>query len=67
MSKLLKVGDTVIYKGGTAKVISMDYCPDGAVYGEAIESIPWECVLDVTVDLDNGKWAKGYKIERYED
>ena len=64
----LKIGDTVKYKissqTGTAKVIAIELTKENEKYGQDVQEIEWNLVVDgkATVDLDNGKWAYGYQI-----
>ena len=65
----LKVGDTVMWRGGfgsdaprKAKVVGIEVCPAGSKYGAPRESVEWSKIHSVVVDLDNGHWAKGHQI-----
>jgi hypothetical protein len=65
----LKVGDTVMWRGGfgsepprKAKVIGLEVCPAGEKYGESRDHVEWSKIHSVVVDLDNGHWAKGHQI-----
>ena len=67
----LKVGDTVMWRGGfgsdapqKAVVTGIEVCPAGEKYGESRESVDWRRIHSVVVDLDNGHWAKGHQISR---
>ena len=71
MSKL-KVGDTVLWRGGfgkdapkKAKVQGIEITRGGK-YGDPVDEVKWEKVRDryVTVDLDNGHWAYGSQISQ---
>jgi len=69
---VLKVGDTVLWKGGwgqdaekevIVKRIEVD-CVDKN--GDEVDSVEWSKVKDRTlvVDLDNGKWSYGENIRK---
>ena len=69
----LKVGDTVLWRGGfgsepsqRAKVESIEICESGKKYGTPVDEVDWNTVMngDVTVDLDNGHWAYGHQISQ---
>ena len=67
----LRVGDTVMWRGGfgsepprKAKVVGIEVCPAGEKYGTPRESVEWSKIHSVVVDLDNGHWAKGHQISR---
>jgi hypothetical protein len=67
--KQLKVGDIVMWRGGfgsdspcKAKVVGIEVCRPGEKYGEPRESVDWNKVNSVVVDLENGHWAKGHQL-----
>ncbi len=69
---LLKVGDTVLWRGGfgtepfrKATVEGIEIT-NGGKYGDPVDEVEWSKVRDrnVTVDLDNGHWAYAYQIKR---
>jgi hypothetical protein len=70
MSKL-KIGDEVKWRPGfghdapqTAKVIGIELIAKGEKYGQPIESVDWDIVHSVVVDLDNDHWAYGHQISK---
>lgn len=72
MSKMLKIGDEVMWRGdfGMAspkrvKVIGIEIT-NGGKYGDPVDEVPWSKVTgrNVTVDLDNDKWAYAEQIRR---
>jgi hypothetical protein len=69
MSKVLKVGDSVMWRGGfggaaplKAKVTGIELCNIGEKYGEPVDSVEWSKVNCIVVDLDKGHWARGHQI-----
>lgn len=67
----LKVGDTVNWHGAfgrepakEAKVESIELCKPGQKHGEPVNSVDWENVKNVVVDLDNGHWAYGTQLTK---
>ena len=71
MSKL-KVGDTVLWRGGFGMdplkkaVVEGIEITNGGKYGDPVDEVEWSKVRDrnVTVDLDNGHWAYASQIKR---
>jgi hypothetical protein len=71
MSKILKVGDEVMWRGSfgndapkKARVEGIEVCPSGSKYGDQVEEVEWsKCGRNVVVDLDNGTWAYGTQIK----
>ncbi len=71
-SDVLKVGDTVLWRGGfgndaakEAIVIRIEVdCVDKD--GEEVDSVKWSEVpdRDILVDLKNGHWARGHQITK---
>ena len=72
MSKL-KVGDTVLWRGGFGMdplkkaVVEGIEITNGGKYGDPVDEVDWSKVTgrNVTVDLDNGHWAYASQIKRY--
>lgn len=70
--KFLKVGDTVIWRGGWGKNAPQDAVITGirkdCYVGKEtmVERVPWsDCSdRDVIVWMDNGFWAYGFQLER---
>ena len=70
MSKL-KVGDTVLWRGGFGSdapkkaVVEGIEITNGGKYGDPVDEVDWTKVRDrnVTVDLDNGHWAYASQIK----
>jgi len=70
MSKLLKVGDTVNWKGAWGSQPALDAKVEAIEIkcvnkcGDAVEFVKWNKVHDrtVIVSLDNGSWAYGNQI-----
>lgn len=69
---LLKIGDTIWYKGNfgkakkvKAKVTAIEWT-NGGKYGEPCDKVHWRWVQNrnVVVDLDNGFWAYAYQISK---
>ena len=69
--KKLKIGDTVLWRGGfgsepskLAKVQGIEICKIGKKEGRPVKSVDWNTVKtgNVIVDLDNGHWAYGRQI-----
>ena len=68
----LKVGDTVLWRGGFGSdapkkaVVEGIEITNGGKYGDPIDEVDWTKVYDrnVTVDLDNGHWAYASQIKR---
>ncbi len=73
MSKVLKIGDKVWWRGGFGSepaklaVVEGIEITGGHKYGEPVDEIPWSEVYDrnVTVDLDSDHWAYAEQISRY--
>jgi hypothetical protein len=70
-NKMLKVGDTVLWRGGwgrepekRAKVTNIDKDCNGDKYGTDTNEVEWSLVdsHNVVVGLDNGHWAYGDQI-----
>jgi len=70
--KMLRIGDTVSWRHGwgaeppkRATIIEIDANTGGSKYGDEVQEVAWELVLDndVTVTLDNGHWAYGHQID----
>ena len=72
MSKVLKIGDKVWWRGGFGSepaklaVVEGIEITGGHKYGDSVEEVPWSEVYDrnVTVDLDNDHWAYADQIKR---
>ena len=72
MKDTLKIGDTVLWRGGfgseTAKLAVVEgiEITGGYKYGDSVEEVPWSEVYDrnVTVDLENGHWAYAEQIRK---
>jgi hypothetical protein len=69
MSKILKIGDKVMWRGGfgteapkEAIVESIELCKSGDKYGDSVDSVDWSKKDRIVVDLNNGHWAKGHQI-----
>jgi hypothetical protein len=70
MSKTLKIGDKVMWRGGfggdspkEAIIESIELCKyAGAKYGDSVDSVDWSKKDRIVVDLNNGHWAKGHQI-----
>jgi hypothetical protein len=70
MSKTLKIGDKVMWRGGfggdspkEAIVKSIELCKyAGEKYGNPVSQVFWKYKDRIVVDLDNGHWAKGHQI-----
>lgn len=68
----LKVGDTVLWRGGFGSdapkkaVVEGIEITNGGKYGDPVDEVDWTKVYDrnVTVDLDNGHWAYASQIKR---
>lgn len=73
MSKTLKIGDKVLWRGGfgsdPAKVAIIESIEvtNGGKYGNQVDEIDWSKVKgrDVVVDLVEGNWAYGEQIRPY--
>lgn len=73
MSKVLKIGDKVWWRGGFGSepaklaVVEGIEITGGYKYGEPVDEVPWVEVYDrnVTVDLDSDHWAYAEQISRY--
>lgn len=67
----LKVGDTVLWRGGFGSdapkkaVVEGIEITNGGKYGDPVDEVDWTKVRDrnVTVDLDNGHWAYASQIK----
>ena len=72
MKDTLKIGDTVLWRGGfgseTAKLAVVEgiEITGGYKYGDSVDEVPWSEVYDrnVTVDLENGHWAYAEQIRK---
>tara|TARA_R100001198_G_scaffold52516_1_gene29425 strand:- start:667 stop:897 length:231 start_codon:yes stop_codon:yes gene_type:complete len=72
MSKVLKIGDKVWWRGGFGSepaklaVVEGIEITGGHKYGDSVEEVPWSEVYDrnVTVDLDSEHWAYADQISR---
>lgn len=68
--KLLRVGDTVIWRGAwgrerprRAHVIALEETDaPRSKYGEPVLAIPWDRMAYAVVTLDNGHWAYGEQL-----
>ena len=68
----LKVGDTVLWRGGFGSdapkkaVVEGIEITNGGKYGDAVDEVDWSKVRDrnVTVDLNNDHWAYAYQIKK---
>jgi hypothetical protein len=68
----LKVGDTVLWRGGFGSdapkkaVVEGIEITNGGKYGDPVDEVDWTKVYDrnVTVDLNNGHWAYASQIKR---
>lgn len=65
----LKVGDEVMWRGGfgsespkLAKVEGIEICKSGSKYGKPVDKVSWKRKDEITVDLDNGHWARGSQL-----
>ena len=73
MSKVLKIGDKVWWRGGFGSepaklaVVEGIEITGGYKYGDSVDEVPWSEVYDrnVTVDLDSEQWAYADQISRY--
>ncbi len=73
MSKVLKIGDKVWWRGGFGSepaklaVVEGIEITGGYKYGEPVDEVSWSEVYDrnVTVDLDSDHWAYAEQISRY--
>lgn len=67
----LKVGDTVLWRGGFGSdapkkaVVEGIEITNGGKYGDPVDEVDWTKVYDrnVTVDLNNGHWAYASQIK----
>lgn len=72
MKDTLKIGDTVLWRGGfgseTARLAVVEgiEITGGYKYGDSVDEVPWSEVYDrnVTVDLENGHWAYAEQIRK---
>jgi hypothetical protein len=72
MSKVLKIGDKVWWRGGFGSeprkiaVVEGIEITGGYKYGDPVDEVAWSEVYDrnVTVDLENGYWAYAEQISR---
>jgi hypothetical protein len=72
MSDVLKIGDTVLWRGGFGSepaelaVVEGIEITNGGKYGDSVSEVPWSEVYDrnVTVDLENGHWAYAEQIRK---
>ena len=72
MKDTLKIGDTVLWRGGFGSepaklaVVEGIEITNGGKYGDSVEEVPWSEVYDrnVTVDLENGHWAYAEQIRK---
>ena len=72
MSKVLKIGDKVWWRGGFGSepaklaVVEGIEITGGHKYGDPVDEVPWSEVYDrnVTVDLDSEHWAYADQISR---
>ena len=67
-SGLLKVGNTVDWRGGGGRYLSHPAKVEKISWtgtDSYIDSVPWSLLADrqVTVDLDNGQWAYGEQLD----
>ena len=70
MAGMMRVGDTVYYRGGwgsdapkPAVVEAIDLCDrPREKYGEDVQAAPWEMKEYVCVSLDDGHWAYGQDV-----
>lgn len=73
MSKTLKIGDKVLWRGGfgsdPAKVATIESIEvtNGGKYGDQVDEVDWSKVKgrNVVVDLAEGNWAYGEQIRPY--
>ena len=73
MSKVLKIGDKVWWRGGFGSepaklaVVEGIEITGGHKYGDPVDEVPWSEVYDrnITVDLDSDHWAYAEQISRY--
>lgn len=72
MSKVLKVGDKVMWRGAwgidpakPAVVQHIEIVKDTSKYGKPVDQVSWDKVnsRQVVVDLDNGSWAYGNQLK----
>ena len=67
---ILKIGDTVLWRGGFGSesarlaVVEGIEITKGDKYGDPVDEVPWSEVYGryVTVDLDNDHWAYAEQI-----
>ncbi len=72
MKDTLKIGDTVLWRGGFGSeparlaVVEGIEITNGGKYGDSVDEVPWSEVYDrnVTVDLYNDHWAYGEQIRK---
>ena len=72
MKDTLKIGDTVLWRGGFGSeparlaVVEGIEITNGGKYGDSVDEVPWSEVYDrnVTVDLENGHWAYAEQIRK---
>ncbi len=72
MKGKLKIGDTVLWRGGfgmerakRAKILSIQLCEhEREKYGEDVDEIDGKDILRGVFDLDNGHWCYGEQIVR---
>ena len=69
----LKVGDTVIWKGGFGSdapketiVQGIEVCHEGNKYGKPVDKVEWSKVNSrkIVVDLASGNWAYGTQLTK---
>ena len=65
--KILKEGDTVLWRDTTAKVKSIELCKEGEKEGVEVEEVCVDGEQHFVVTLDNGHWAYGSQIILMED
>lgn len=72
MSDVLKIGDTVLWRGGFGSepaklaVVEEIEITGGYKYGDSVDEVPWSKVYDrnVVVSLENGHWAYAEQIRK---
>ena len=72
MKDTLKIGDTVLWRGGFGSeparlaVVEGIEITGGYKYGDSVDEVLWSEVYDrnVTVDLENGHWAYAEQIRK---
>ena len=70
--RILKIGDTVMWRGSwgrdiakEAKIDSIEVGCGQTKHGRDVKSVSWETIKKggVVVSLDNGHWAYGHQLD----